>query len=368
MLAAKLTPEVRGKLLAAMTGLKERAKTLVELIDGARFIVADRPIALDDKAAALLTSEARKLLGDLISDLDAVEPWSAADNRAGRARLRRSQGGQARQCRATFARRAHRTHHLASDFRRAGGARQKRKPRPPMRPSVSGGPPSPCDGKKSASPPGLREMRRLAAHTGIGYATSGLPAGLRSTSTSHPALQRAVRSAGRHKRGLDHGCEDRRQHQIRQIHRRRQGNDIPDLRWNDRTVGHRHQQVLRRDRDVHLRSRLHLDRKLRVQDHLYRRRRRRSALPRLSDRAAGRARRLSGDLLSPALRRAADRRAKGRFRQPCHPPYHGARADEPVLSGLPARRPPDGGDDRLRRRALRLLPRLHRHFRPALSA
>src|SRR6059058_2148411 len=39
-LAAKLTPQLREKLLAAMPGFKERAKTLVELIDGARFIVA----------------------------------------------------------------------------------------------------------------------------------------------------------------------------------------------------------------------------------------------------------------------------------------------------------------------------------------
>jgi glutamyl-tRNA synthetase len=77
-LAARITPDVRRKLLAAMPGLKERAKTLVELIEGARFIVADRPLALDDKAAALLTAEARQLLGDLSSDLEAVEPWSAA--------------------------------------------------------------------------------------------------------------------------------------------------------------------------------------------------------------------------------------------------------------------------------------------------
>src|SRR5580765_976237 len=39
-LKAKITPELRSRLLAAMPGLKERAKTLVELIDGARFIVA----------------------------------------------------------------------------------------------------------------------------------------------------------------------------------------------------------------------------------------------------------------------------------------------------------------------------------------
>jgi glutamyl-tRNA synthetase len=76
-LAAKLTPELRQKLLAAMAGLKERAKTLVELIDGARFIVTSRPLALDDKAAALLTAEARPLLGELSADLAALEPWTA---------------------------------------------------------------------------------------------------------------------------------------------------------------------------------------------------------------------------------------------------------------------------------------------------
>ena len=37
--------------MAAMPDLKERAKTLVELIDAASFIWADRPLALDDKAS-----------------------------------------------------------------------------------------------------------------------------------------------------------------------------------------------------------------------------------------------------------------------------------------------------------------------------
>jgi glutamyl-tRNA synthetase len=76
-LAAKLTPELRSKLVAAMPGLKERAKTLVELVDGARFIVANRPLAIDDKAAALLTPEARKLLSELAAELGKVNPWSA---------------------------------------------------------------------------------------------------------------------------------------------------------------------------------------------------------------------------------------------------------------------------------------------------
>ena len=77
-LAAKLTPELRGKLIAAMPGLKERAKTLLELLDGARFLISGRPIVLDDKAAALLTAEARVMLGEIVADLEEVEPWTAA--------------------------------------------------------------------------------------------------------------------------------------------------------------------------------------------------------------------------------------------------------------------------------------------------
>ena len=75
-LAAKLNPEMKVKFLAAMPALKERAKTLIELIDSARFIWAGRPLALDDKARAILTSEARTLISELAQDLDAVDPWT----------------------------------------------------------------------------------------------------------------------------------------------------------------------------------------------------------------------------------------------------------------------------------------------------
>jgi len=61
-----------------MPGLKERAKTLLELLDAARFLFADRPIALDDKAAGLLTADARALLGEVSDQLKPVEPWTAA--------------------------------------------------------------------------------------------------------------------------------------------------------------------------------------------------------------------------------------------------------------------------------------------------
>ena len=76
-LAAKLNAELRAKLLAAMPGLKERAKTLVELLDSARFLTSGRPLVLDEKAAALLTAEARAVLGEIATELEVVEPWTA---------------------------------------------------------------------------------------------------------------------------------------------------------------------------------------------------------------------------------------------------------------------------------------------------
>jgi glutamyl-tRNA synthetase len=75
-IAEKLTPDVKAKIQAAMPGLKERAKTLIDLIDGAQYIFAERPIAIEDKAAALLTPEARQLLRDLRAQLSAVDPWT----------------------------------------------------------------------------------------------------------------------------------------------------------------------------------------------------------------------------------------------------------------------------------------------------
>jgi glutamyl-tRNA synthetase len=76
-LAARMTPDVRAKLLAAMPGLKERAKTLVELLESARYVYAERPIPLDEKAKVLLDDGGRVLLADLIDELASVEPWSA---------------------------------------------------------------------------------------------------------------------------------------------------------------------------------------------------------------------------------------------------------------------------------------------------
>jgi glutamyl-tRNA synthetase len=76
-IAARLTPAIREQIMAAMPELKERAKTLVDLIDAASFIWASRPLSLDDKAATLLTPDSRAMLGEVIPQLEAVQPWSA---------------------------------------------------------------------------------------------------------------------------------------------------------------------------------------------------------------------------------------------------------------------------------------------------
>jgi len=81
-LAAKLNPALRARLIAAMPGLKERAKTLIELMVGARFLLDDRPLTLDDKATALMTPEARSLLGNLVPEIETVEPWTAQTTEA----------------------------------------------------------------------------------------------------------------------------------------------------------------------------------------------------------------------------------------------------------------------------------------------
>src|SRR4051812_3849354 len=76
-LKAKLNDATRAQLLQAMPDLKQRAKTLLELIDGANFIFADRPLQIEPKAAALLTPETRGLIGQLRTALESVSPWSA---------------------------------------------------------------------------------------------------------------------------------------------------------------------------------------------------------------------------------------------------------------------------------------------------
>lgn len=71
-----LDDQRRAQLLAAMPGLKDRAKTLKELADGAKFIFAPRPLDLDEKAASLLNEDGRAILKAILPDLEAVGEWN----------------------------------------------------------------------------------------------------------------------------------------------------------------------------------------------------------------------------------------------------------------------------------------------------
>jgi glutamyl-tRNA synthetase len=75
-LARAVGPEEQARLTRAMGVLKSRAKTLAELADGACFCVATRPLAPDQKAAKVLSDEAREILGSLLPTLAAVEAWA----------------------------------------------------------------------------------------------------------------------------------------------------------------------------------------------------------------------------------------------------------------------------------------------------
>ncbi|MDQ6703724.1 MAG: glutamate--tRNA ligase [Pseudomonadota bacterium] len=76
---SKLDDSLRAKLCAAMPGLKERAKTLIELLDGAKFLFADRPLVLDAKAASILDAGGRAHIARLIPRLAALADWNAAN-------------------------------------------------------------------------------------------------------------------------------------------------------------------------------------------------------------------------------------------------------------------------------------------------
>src|SRR3569623_13772 len=79
---AKLNDTTRAQLLQAMPGLKERAKTLLELLDYANYIFAERPLDIEDKAAAILTPQTRALIGELHRSLSDVKEWNAASAEA----------------------------------------------------------------------------------------------------------------------------------------------------------------------------------------------------------------------------------------------------------------------------------------------
>ena len=71
-----LDPALRAKFIAAMPGLKERAKTLVELLDSAYYLYVTRPLKPDAKAESLLDETARKRMAALADILKTLPEWT----------------------------------------------------------------------------------------------------------------------------------------------------------------------------------------------------------------------------------------------------------------------------------------------------
>ncbi len=63
-------------LLKAMNGLKQRAKTIVELADNAAFYVAQRPIKLDEKAKAIIEKGGREIIVGILPELEKCTDWT----------------------------------------------------------------------------------------------------------------------------------------------------------------------------------------------------------------------------------------------------------------------------------------------------
>jgi glutamyl-tRNA synthetase len=80
LIAPRLGVSAKQKplLVQAMPELKARAHDLKQLANGAGFLFAKRPLDLDEAAAALLSDEARTLLGAAHAALSALAEWDAA--------------------------------------------------------------------------------------------------------------------------------------------------------------------------------------------------------------------------------------------------------------------------------------------------
>ena len=73
-----LSLPARQRMDAAIAPLKERAKTLVELIQGAEFLFSDGPRSLDEAAAKLLTPQARAIMAKTLPVLEATD-WNSEE-------------------------------------------------------------------------------------------------------------------------------------------------------------------------------------------------------------------------------------------------------------------------------------------------
>ncbi len=81
-LAAGFDHAARERLLRAMPGLKDRAKTLIELADNTYYLTARRPLQLDEKATTILDDAARSVLKDVLTRFQDISEWNAQTTEA----------------------------------------------------------------------------------------------------------------------------------------------------------------------------------------------------------------------------------------------------------------------------------------------
>jgi glutamyl-tRNA synthetase len=81
-LGERFPSDLRQKLVAAMPGLKERAKTLVELLDNASFLYASRPLQLDAKAAEILANGGSARVAGVLRELEMLPDWTSQSTEA----------------------------------------------------------------------------------------------------------------------------------------------------------------------------------------------------------------------------------------------------------------------------------------------
>jgi glutamyl-tRNA synthetase len=74
---ARMDETMKGKLRRSLPGLKERAKTLLELKTSCAYLFAERPLPLDEKAKSLLNEEGKTALASVQTVLAATPEWSA---------------------------------------------------------------------------------------------------------------------------------------------------------------------------------------------------------------------------------------------------------------------------------------------------
>ncbi|MDX2201145.1 MAG: glutamate--tRNA ligase [Hyphomicrobiaceae bacterium] len=75
VIEARMIAVGEAKIARALPALRERAKTLKDIVEGMAWLLAERPLAMDDKAAKLLDAEGRAALAALLPALQAAEVW-----------------------------------------------------------------------------------------------------------------------------------------------------------------------------------------------------------------------------------------------------------------------------------------------------